>query len=116
MVLEAVTKLVSENLTSTGCSWYSEASTHFCHSRWSRTRYRNQAAEVYLHSGRVSAEAQRDEESAEESPPAGDNFLWERHRQRHHCTSQADVRELLSSSCSLAVTTLWLWDCLDWKG
>lgn len=79
---------------SAGCSWCSAANAHFCLSRWSGARRRNQAAEVYLHTGPVSAEAQRDQEPPAEPPPAADHFLWERHGQGRHRASQAEVREL----------------------
>lgn len=88
-----------ENLTtSTVWSWNSEANPPVCLCRWPGARCGYQAGEVHVHTGRVSAEAQRDQQPPEESPAAEDHFLWECHRQRHPCTPQADVRELLCAS------------------
>lgn len=56
---------------------------------------------MHVHPGRVSAEAQRDQQPPEEPAAAEDHFLWQCHRQRHPCTPQADVREALRAPSPL---------------
>ncbi|XP_059706683.1 ATP synthase subunit s, mitochondrial isoform X3 [Haemorhous mexicanus] len=73
-----------------GWSWNSGANPALCLCRWPGARYRHQAGEVHVHPGRVSAEAQRDQQPPEESAAAEDHLLWQCHRQRHPCTPQAE--------------------------